>query len=330
MQQSQIHKEPLLEENPDRYVMFPIKYPDIYEMFNTHRKTLWNEAEIDLSGDLKDWAKLSDGERHFIKNVLAFFAASDGIVLENLGLRFFKDVQIPEVRSFYSMQMFMETIHGIMYSQLIDTYITNAKEKDELFKAIETIPSVQQKAEWALKWIESGDSFAQRLVAFACVEGIFFSGSFCCIYWLKERGVLQGLTKSNDFISRDENLHQEFAVLLYSKYIKNKLSDEIIHQIVSEAIEIEKTFIIDSIPCSLLGMNALLMTEYIHYVANRLVKQLGHTELYPDARQPFAFMDRICFDSKDNFFEGRVTSYQLMVEKEKGDEMDDLDFDADF
>jgi len=324
------NQELLLQENANRYVIFPIKYHDIWEMFQTHRKTFWNEAEIDLSGDLKDWNKLSDGEKHFIKNVLAFFAASDGIVLENLALRFFKDVQIPEVRSFYSIQMLMETVHGIMYSQLLDTYISDAKEKEDLFRATETIPSVKQKAGWAIKWIESGDSFAQRLVAFACVEGIFFSGSFCCIYWLKERGVLGGLTKSNDFISRDENLHQDFAVLLYSKYIQNKLSDKVLHQIVDEAVQIEKSFITESIPCSLLGMNALLMTEYIHFVANRLVKQLGHTELYPDARQPFAFMDRICFDSKDNFFEGRVTSYQLMVEKTEGDDADNLDFDADF
>lgn len=322
--------EPLLAENPDRYVMFPIQYNDMWEMFQTHRKAFWNESEVDLSHDRKDWSNLNDGERHFIKNVLAFFAASDGIVLENLGLRFMKDVQIPEARSFYSFQMAMESIHGITYSLLIDTYITDPVEKSNLFRAIDTIPSVGEKALWAQKWIESTDSFATRLVAFACVEGIFFSGSFCCIYWIKERGILPGLCQSNDLIARDEGLHVDFCALLYSKYIKNRLTDEQIHDIVKEAVEIEESFITESIPCRLLGMNADMMKEYIQFVANRLLKQLGHSELYPNAKQPFSFMDRICFSTKGNFFERETTQYQMRVETGVGNTNDDLDFDCYF
>lgn len=321
--------EPLMQDNPNRYVVFPIQYPDLWEMFQKHRKAIWMESEIDLVEDQKDWAKLSDNEKHFIKNVLAFFAGSDGIVLENLGMRFFNEIQIPEARCFYSIQMFMETIHSIMYSQLLDTYIDNAQEKTHLFQAIDTIPSVQMKARWAQRWIGSTASFATRLVAFACVEGIFFSGSFCCIYWLKEKGILQGLTKSNDFISRDEALHTDFAALLYRSHIKNKLDEKTIHTIFREAVEIEKSFIIDSLPCSLLGMNAVLMSTYIEFVADRLLAQLGHSKLW-NASQPFGFMDRICFDSKDNFFEGRVTSYQMNVESTAKDEIATLDFDEEF
>lgn len=322
-------REFLLQDNPDRYVMFPIKYHDMWEMFQTHRKTIWMESEIDLVGDKKEWKTLNQGEQHFIKNVLAFFAGSDGIVLENLGTRFFSEIQIPEARAFYSIQMFMETIHSLMYAQLIDTYIDNSDEKAKLFQAIDTIPSVGKKAKWAEKWIESTDSFAARVVAFACVEGIFFSGSFCCIYWLKERGILQGLTKSNDFVARDESLHCDFAVLLYTQYIQNKLSDKVIHEIFQEAITIEKEFIIDSIPCSLIGMNAKSMSTYIEFVADRLLIQLGHPKLY-NSKNPFSFMDRICLETKDNFFEGRVTSYQMSVEKTEGDEIDTLNFDEDF
>lgn len=321
--------EYLTQENPNRFVVFPIQYPDLWEMFQKHRKAIWMESEIDLVEDKKDWVKLSKNEQHFIKNVLAFFAGSDGIVLENLGMRFLNEIQIPEARCFYSIQMFMETIHSIMYAQLLDTYIDNAKEKDHLFRAIDTIPSVQQKAQWAQKWIGSTESFATRLVAFACVEGVFFSGSFCCIYWLKEKGILQGLTKSNDFISRDESIHTDFAALLYRVHVQNKLSDATIHEIFQEAVTIEKSFILDSLPCSLLGMNAELMSTYIEFVADRLLVQLGHSKLW-NVTQPFGFMDRICFDSKDNFFEGRVTSYQMSVESTEKDEIATLDFNEAF
>jgi ribonucleoside-diphosphate reductase beta chain len=321
--------EALLQDNPNRFVVFPIHCKDLWELFQTHRKTIWSEVEIDLVGDITDWKKLNDGERHFIKNVLAFFAGSDGIVLENLGMRFFKEIQIPEARCFYSIQMYMETVHSIMYAQLLDTYILDENEKDLLFRAIETIPPVKLKAEWAQKWIASSENFATRLLAFACVEGIFFSGSFCCIYWLKERGVLQGLTKSNDLISRDESLHCDFAITLYNNYIQNKLPETTVHSLFQEAVEIEEMFITDSLPCSLLGMNSDLMKEYIRYVGDRLLKQINYKPIW-NAKQPFSFMDRICFDSKDNFFEGRVTSYQMAIEKTDKDNSDTLAFDEDF
>lgn len=319
--------EYLLRENPQRFVVFPVKHNDIWEAFQNHRKAFWVESEIDLTTDLKDWVKLSDNEQYFIKNVLAFFAASDGIVMENLGLRFFNDIQIPEVRCFYSMQMFIESIHSIMYSQLIETLVSDATQKTNLFNAIETIPSVKKKSEWALKWIDSSDDFATRLVAFAAVEGIFFSGSFCCIYWLNESGRMPGLCKSNDFIARDEGMHTDFACLLYTKYIEHKLDCSQIHAIISEAVDIEIEFITESLPCNLLGMNSTLMIQYIKYVANRLVMQLGYKELYPDIKQPFGFMDRICLENKTNFFESRVTEYQKDLDVVK---LDELDFDEDF
>lgn len=316
-----IETEYLLKDNPNRFVIFPIKHGDIWEAFQKHRQAFWVESEVDLTPDLKDWVLLNDNEKHFIKNVLAFFAASDGIVMENLGVRFFKDIQIPEARCFYSIQMLMESIHGIMYSQLIDTYVSNAEEKHKLFNAIETIPSVKKKGEWARKWIASADSFATRLVAFAAVEGIFFSGSFCCIYWLNESGRMPGLCKSNDFIARDEGMHTDFACLLYTKYVSNKLSDERIHEIITDAVDIEIEFITESLPCNLLGMNAALMKQYIKYVANRLAMQLGHKQVFPNIKQPFGFMDRICLDGKTNFFEARVTEYQMGLSNIKLDKL---------
>ena len=324
--------EPLLRDNKNRFVILPIKYQDMWDMYQTHRKAIWNESEIDIASDLYDWNnKLTPDEKHFILYILAFFAGSDGIVIENLGTRFLKEIQIPEARQFYSVQMFMEGIHSTVYAQLIDTFIINAKEKDELFRAIETIPAVQQKAEWALKWIDSDNSFAERLVAFACVEGIFFSGSFCCIFWLNERGLMkEGLSKSNTFIAADEALHRDFAVLLYSKYIVNKLSDKVIHEIVRDAVEIEEFFITKCLDCRLIGMNSEMMIEYIHFVANLLLRDLGHPVLYPGAKQPFTCMESINYDKKQNFFEGRVTSYQMTVEKTECDENDTLSFDAQF
>ena len=314
-------EEYLLKENPNRFVIFPIKHNDIWESFQTHRKAFWVESEVDLTVDLKDWNLLNNNEKHFIKNVLAFFAASDGIIMENLGARFIKDIQIPEARCFYSMQMLAESIHSIMYSQLIDTYITDASEKNNLFNAIHTIPSVKKKGEWACKWISSNDNFATRLIAFAAVEGIFFSGSFCCIYWLNESGRMPGLCKSNDFIARDEGMHTDFACLLYSKYIENKLSDSDVYKIITEAVDIEIEFITESLPCNLLGMNSELMIQYIKFVANRLVLQIGHNPVFPNIKQPFGFMDRICLENKTNFFESRVTEYQKDISNIKLDEL---------
>lgn len=324
-----MNNELLTRENPNRFVVFPLHHKDIWDMFQTHRKTIWMESEIDLVEDQRDWKKLNKDEQHFIKHVLAFFAGSDGIVLENLGMRFFREIQVPEVRCFYSIQMFMETIHSIMYAQLLDTYIINEAEKQHLFQAIETIPSVKEKAVWAQKWIESDASFATRLVAFACVEGIFFSGSFCCIYWLNERGVMPGLCRSNAFIARDEALHTDCAVLLYTKYIQNKLDQETIYQIFKEAVDIEKSFIIDSLPCSLLGMNSNMMSDYIEFVADRLLVQLGYKKIW-NTKQPFSFMDRICLENKGNFFEGRITEYQMSVENSVKDELNTLTFDEEF
>lgn len=322
--------EPLLEPSNDRFVIFPIRYPDIWQLFQTQRKAIWSESEIDLIEDIKQWKALAANEQFFIKRVLAFFAGSDGIVMENLGARFMREVQIPELRNFYASQIYIETVHGIMYAQLLDAYISDPQEKQMLFNSIETIPAVAQKAQWALKWIDSADIFAVRLIAFACVEGIFFSGSFCCIYWLKERGILPGLTTSNDFIARDEGIHCDMAILLYTRYIVHKLSDETVHTIVREALAIEKQFILDSIPCKMIGMNADLMSQYIDFVANRLVRQLGHAPLFTHVTNPFPFMDRICFDSKDNFFDKRVSNYQMDIEKRKEDELDCVAFDAEF
>jgi ribonucleotide reductase beta subunit family protein with ferritin-like domain len=313
--------EYLLKENPSRFVIFPIKHNDMWEAFQKHRKAFWVESEVDLTVDLKDWNLLNNNEKHFIKNVLAFFAASDGIIMENLGVRFIKDIQIPEARCYYSMQMLAESIHSIMYSQLIDTYITDINEKNNLFNAIETIPSIKKKGDWARKWISSNDSFAARVIAFAAVEGIFFSGSFCCIYWLNESGRMPGLCKSNDFIARDEGMHTDFACLLYSKYIENKLSDIDVFKIITEAVEIEIEFITESLPCNLLGMNSELMIQYIKFVANRLALQLGHNLVFPNIKQPFGFMDRICLENKTNFFESRVTEYQKDISNIKLDEL---------
>ncbi len=321
--------EPLTAENENRYVMFPLKYNDMWNMYQDHRKAFWNESEIDMSRDRSDFEKLNNDEKRFIKYVLAFFAGSDGIVLENLVLRFSKEIQIPEARAFYSFQMAMETIHSIVYSQLIDEYIIDETEKEHLFKAIHTIPSVQKKALWAKKWIDSTDSFATRLVAMACVEGIFFSGSFCCIYWIKERGILPGLCQSNDLISRDEGLHTKFAHLLYT-YVVNILTEEQVHTIIKEAVDIECEFITESVPCRLLGMNSDMMIEYIKFIANNFAVDLGYNILYPNVKQPFPFMERICFNIKSNFFEKETTQYQWRVENGDGNTNEDLDFNAYF
>ena len=300
-------EEILLKENKDRFVILPINYPTIWEHYKRHEASFWTAEEIDLSSDLKDWANLNDGERHFISHILAFIAASDGIVNENLAINFMNEVQLPEARFFYGFQIMMENIHSETYALLIDTYIKDPKEKDHLFHAIETVPAVQKKAEWALRWIDNG-SFAERLVAFAAVEGIFFSGSFCSIFWLKKRGLMPGLTFSNELISRDEGLHCEFACLMYSM-LETKLSNEDVVKIITDAVEIEKEFVSEALPVGLIGMNADLMQSYIEFVADRWISELGYAKIYNTAN-PFDFMEMISLQGKTNFFEKRVGDYQ--------------------
>ena len=300
--------EELQRENDGRHVIFPIKYDEVWKMYKKAQASFWTAEEIDLSRDLNDWETLNKNEQNFIKNILAFFAGSDGIVLENLVERFMTDIQIAEVRCFYGFQIAMENIHSETYSLLIDKYITDKEEKKRLLNSITTIPCVAKKAKWAMKWIKTETaSFATRLVAFAAVEGIFFSGSFCAIYWLKRRGLMPGLTFSNELISRDEALHTDFAVLLYSM-IENKLTRLELVKIIWEAVEIEKEFITESIQCNLIGMNSKLMAEYIEYVADRLVVQLGYDKIY-NTQNPFDFMELISYQGKSNFFEKRVSEY---------------------
>ena len=302
--------EPILTDTPDRYTLFPIKYDDIYQMYKRQVDSFWRPEEVDLSRDLNDWANLTDDERHFISMTLAFFAGSDGIVMENISLRFLNDVKVAEARAFYSFQSAMESIHSEMYSILIDTYIKDTEEKNNLFRAIDNFPAITKKARWAEKWIGDEEaSFASRLVAFACVEGIFFSSSFASIYWIKKRGLMPGLTLSNEFISRDEALHTEFAILLYSK-LNKKVSKMRVAEIIREATEIEKSFITDSLPCRLIGMNAKLMTQYVEFVADRLSVQLGYEKLYGSAN-PFDFMELISVETKTNFFERTNSEYAL-------------------
>jgi ribonucleoside-diphosphate reductase subunit M2 len=302
--------EPLLRENPQRYVMFPIEDQAIFDMYKKQVDCFWRVEEVDLSKDLTTWETLSDPEKHFISMILAFFAASDGIVLENIAGRFMTDVQLSEARAFYGFQIAMENIHSEMYSLLIEKYITDAEEKTKLFHALDEFPCIRKKADWALKWIsDKRSNFASRLVAFACVEGIFFSGAFCSIYWLKSRQLMPGLCFSNELISRDEALHTEFAVLLYSR-LERKLSKSRIYDIIKEAVSIEKEFILDALPCRLIGMNSDAMSQYIEFVADRLVLQLGYDKIY-NANNPFAFMEMISIEGKTNFFEKRVGEYAL-------------------
>lgn len=319
--------ELLLKENKDRFVILPINYPKLWEMYKKHEASFWTAEEIDLSGDLQHWAGLNDGERHFISHVLAFFAASDGIVNENLAVNFMSEVQLPEARCFYGFQIMMENIHSETYALLIDTYIKDPVEKDRLFHAIETIPAVKRKAEWALRWIENG-SFAERLVAFAAVEGIFFSGSFCSLFWLKKRGLMPGLTFSNELISRDEGLHCEFACQLYSM-LSNKLSQEDVHGIIKDAVEIEKEFITEALPVALIGMNAKLMQQYIEFVADRWLAELGYDKIFK-AVNPFDFMEMISLEGKTNFFEKRVGDYQKSGVLGAGKEAQAFSLEEDF
>jgi len=302
--------EPLLTENPNRYVMFPLTDATIWKSYKQQMDCFWRAEEIDLSKDLEHWNTLNDKEQHFIKMVLAFFAASDGIVLENLGMRFLSEVQLPEARAAYGFQLMMENIHSETYSLLIDTYIKNEQEKKKLFQALDNFPCIKKKADWAIKWInDNRSSFATRLVAFAAVEGIFFSGAFCSIYWLKKRGLMPGLTFSNELISRDEGMHTDFAVLLFTKLIKKPKRSKVV-EIIKEAVEIEKEFITEALSCKLIGMNATLMKQYIEFVADRIIVQLGFSKIYK-TENPFDFMEMISLEGKTNFFEKRVGDYSL-------------------
>ena len=314
--------ETLLIPDDSRYVMFPIKYDDIWQMSKKQVDCFWRPEEIDLTKDTQDWNTLNNDEKHFISMILAFFAASDGIVMENLALRFMSDIQISEARAFYSFQIAMENIHSHTYSLLIDTYIKDNEQKNILFNAIDNYDCIKKKSEWAKKWINDNRSgFATRLVAFACIEGIFFSGAFCSIYWLKKRGLMPGLTFSNELISRDEALHTEFAILLYSKMIK-KINKARVYEIIKEAVEIETEFICQSLSCRLIGMNSDMMTQYIKFVADRLSVQLGYDKIY-NVTNPFSFMELISLESKVNFFEKRVSDYALAT-KNKNNEIFDL------
>jgi ribonucleoside-diphosphate reductase beta chain len=324
-------QEPLLVEDPLRFVLFPIKHHDIWQMYKRHEASFWTAEEIDLSQDMKDWANLTDNERHFISHILAFFAASDGIVNENLAINFLSEVQYAEAKCFYGFQIAMENIHSETYSLLIDTYIKDPTEKDRLLRAIDTVPCVQKKAEWALKWINS-PNFTDRIIAFAAVEGIFFSGSFCSIFWLKKRGLMPGLSFSNELISRDEGLHCEFACLLYTQHIKNKLPEARVKEIILDAVEIEKEFIADALPVSLIGMNADLMKQYIEFVADFWLERLGCSKHFGSSN-PFDFMELISLPGKTNFFEKRVGEYQkagVMSGVTNKDSAHKITFDEDF
>ena len=322
---SKVVKEPLLVEDDNRFVMFPIQDENIWQMYKKQVDCFWRAEEVDLSKDYSHWETLNSDEKHFISMILAFFAASDGIVLENLGLRFMSEVQLSEARAFYGFQIAMENIHSQMYSLLIETYIQDREEKSKLFHAIENFPCIKKKGDWAIKWInDNRTGFATRLIAFACVEGIFFSGAFCSIFWLKKRGLMPGLTFSNELISRDEALHTEFAILLYSKLLK-KVPKSKVYDIIKEAVTIEKEFITEALPCRLIGMNATLMSQYIEFIADRLSVQLGYDKIY-NSSNPFNFMELISVESKTNFFEKRVSEYAL-AEKDKDDTIFNLDCD---
>jgi ribonucleoside-diphosphate reductase beta chain len=300
--------EKILVENPGRFVIFPIEHNDIWEYYKQHQAAFWTAEEVDLTNDIRDWETLTDNEKYFIKNVLSFFAASDGIVNENLAENFYREVQYPEAKFFYGFQLAMENIHSLMYSLLIDTYINNPKEKDECFNAIDRLPAVQKKAKWALDWIENA-SFAERLVAFAAVEGIFFSGSFCSIFWMKSRGIMQGLCNANSLIFKDENLHCDFAIHLLNNHLENKPSEKRIKEIMLSALEIEKEFITESLPVSLIGMNSNLMKQYLEFVVDGLLVKMGCSKQF-NVEQPFKFMEQIAVETKGNFFESRTMEYQ--------------------
>lgn len=321
--------EPILTDNPGRFVIFPIKHHDIWEWYKKSEASFWTAEEIDLSEDVTDWnEKLNDDERYFIKHILAFFAASDGIVNENLAENFVSEVQYPEAKFFYGFQIMMENIHSETYSLLIDTYVKDEAEKDRLFHALDNFPAIKKKADWALKWIES-PSFAERLIAFAAVEGIFFSGAFCSIFWLKKRGLMPGLTFSNELISRDEGVHCDFAVHLHNQHLVNKVPKDRIREILIDALNIEREFITESLPASLIGMNSKLMTQYLEFVTDRLLVEL-ECEKENNVTNPFDFMEMISLQGKTNFFEKRVSEYQKAGVTNKDKETNKISFDEDF
>lgn len=329
MSEKAVLEEPILKENKNRFVLFPIEHDDIWKFYKQSVASFWTAEEIDLGQDLKDWENLNDGERHFISHVLAFFAASDGIVNENLAENFVSEVQYTEAKFFYGFQIAMENIHSETYSLLIDTYVKDPKEKDRLFNAIDTMDCVKKKADWALRWIDEGN-FAERLIAFAAVEGIFFSGSFCSIFWLKKRGLMPGLSFSNELISRDEGMHCDFACLIYNEHLKNKLPEETVRNIITNAVEIEKEFVTDALPVNLIGMNADLMCQYIEFVADRLLVELRCDKVY-NSKNPFDFMEMISLQGKTNFFEKRVAEYQKAgVMKDKDNDTPKFSLDEDF
>ncbi|TRX57663.1 ribonucleoside-diphosphate reductase [Fulvivirga sp. M361] len=328
MSETATETELILQENNKRFVLFPIQHNDIWEFYKKAEASFWTAEEIDLSQDLRDWSALNDGERHFITHVLAFFAASDGIVNENLAEHFVAEVQYTEAKFFYGFQIAIENIHSETYSLLIDTYVKDPVEKDKLFNAIETMECVKRKADWALRWIDHG-SFQERLIAFAAVEGIFFSGSFCSIFWLKKRGLMPGLTFSNELISRDEGLHCDFACLLYENHVVNKLPEDTVIDIIKDAVEIEKDFVTDALPVSLIGMNAELMCQYIEFVADRLLNELVGKKIYNTAN-PFDFMEMISLQGKTNFFEKRVGDYQKAGVMKGNDDTPRFSLDEDF
>lgn len=314
--------EKILVENPDRFVIFPIQHDDIWEFYKSHQAAFWTAEEVDLTNDIRDWNNLTENEQYFIKNILSFFAASDGIVNENLAENFLKEVQYPEAKFFYGFQLMMENIHSLMYSLLIDTYISNEEEKQLCFTALDNLPAVQKKAKWALDWIENS-TFAERLIAFAAVEGIFFSGSFCSIFWLKSRGIMQGLSNANSLIFKDENLHCDFAIHLVNNHLENKPSEKRIKEILLSALDIEKEFITESLPVSLIGMNSNLMKQYLEFVTDGLLVKFGCKKEF-NVKQPFKFMEQIAVETKGNFFESRTMEYQ----KAKLNET--ISFDSDF
>ena len=328
LEEIELKNEPILKENSNRFVLFPIEHDDIWSYYKKAEASFWTAEEIDLGQDLKDWATLTKDERHFIKHVLAFFAASDGIVNENLAENFVSEVQYTEAKFFYGFQIAIENIHSETYSLLIDTYVKDVKEKDGLFNALDTMDCVKKKGDWALRWIDKGN-FAERLVAFAAVEGIFFSGSFCSIFWLKKRGLMPGLTFSNELISRDEGLHCDFACLLYNNHLNNKLTEKAIQTIIADAVTIEKEFVTDALPVRLIGMNAELMCQYIEFVADRLLTELNCSKIYLSTN-PFDFMDMISLQGKTNFFEKRVGEYQKAGVLNSENDNDKFSLDHDF
>jgi ribonucleoside-diphosphate reductase beta chain len=330
MSKTTTQNEPILKENPNRFVLFPIKHNDIWDIYKKAEASFWTAEEIDLQQDVTDWEnKLTDDERYFVKHILAFFAASDGIVNENLAENFVNEVQYTEAKFFYGFQIMMENIHSETYSLLIDTYVKDPKERDKLFNAIENFDAIKKKADWALKWIDS-PSFAERLIAFAAVEGIFFSGAFCSIFWMKKRGLLPGLTFSNELISRDEGMHCDFAVHLHNEHLINKVSKERIIQIIKEALDIEREFITESLPVDLIGMNSRLMEQYLEFVTDRLLTELNCPKSY-NSENPFDFMDMISLEGKTNFFEKRVSDYRKAgVGMEQETKEDSFSFDSEF